>query len=72
MGKRITNTDRPLGLFISGGLDSSLIAAIASKKIPNLHSFSIGMEGPDPPDLIYARKVAHFLNTQHHEVRFSA
>ena len=67
-------TDVPFGVLISGGLDSSLIAAIATKiqkeqKRPPLHSFSIGLK--DSSDLKYARKVAEYLGTIHHEIVFS-
>ncbi len=65
-------SDRPLGLFISGGLDSSLIAAIATRHSSSqLHSFAIGLEGYQSSDLHYARKVADFLKTEHHEVKFT-
>jgi len=76
-------TDVPYGVLLSGGLDSSLIAAItarfASKRIedddrseawwPRLHTFSIGLEGS--PDLAAARTVADFLGTAHHEFHFT-
>ena len=67
-------SDVPYGLLISGGLDSSLIAAIASKaqkraKLSPLHSFSIGLA--DSPDQRYARKVAEYLGTNHHEITFT-
>jgi len=66
-------TDRPLGLFLSGGLDSSLIAGITKKllgnKISDIHSFSIGLKGS--PDLENAQRVADFLKTKHHSVFFT-
>lgn len=67
--KRMFNSDRPVGCLLSGGLDSSLICALAVRCIPkstNLHTFSIGMEGS--PDLNYARQVAEYLGTTHHEI----
>ncbi|KAJ7063237.1 asparagine synthase-domain-containing protein [Mycena amicta] len=97
----------PYGVLLSGGLDSSLIAAIASRETekaaqaqfeirkrklatvisgnttptglideqatltawPQLHSFSIGLE--NSPDLLAARKAAHYLGTVHHEYTFT-
>lgn len=81
--KRQLMCDVPFGVLISGGLDSSLIAAIsqkyAQKRIedddqspswwPRLHSFAIGLEGS--PDLASARKVAQFIGTIHHEFVFT-
>lgn len=67
--KRITNTDRDVGFLLSGGLDSSLVAAVANKMIEGpINTFSIGTL--DSPDLLAARKMAHFLNSNHHEVIF--
>jgi len=65
--KRIQNTDRPYGCFLSGGLDSSLVTAIACNySVKPVHTFSIGMKGST--DLKYARMVADHLKTIHHEV----
>jgi asparagine synthase (glutamine-hydrolysing) len=58
-------SDVPLGAFLSGGLDSSIIAAIAKKHMPELHTFTVGVEGS--PDLESARVVARHLGTIHHE-----
>jgi len=60
--------ERPFGVFLSGGLDSSLVAALVAKhNAPNLiHSFSIGMEGST--DLAKARIVADHIGSIHHEV----
>ena len=68
-------SDVPLGVLLSGGLDSSLISAIAKRKLAEqgdqvLHSFSIGLNA-DAPDLVAAREVAEFIGTTHHEVHFS-
>ena len=66
---RIENTDRPIGFFLSGGLDSSLIAAIANKQIgKKIKTFSIGAF--DSADLRAAKKVADFLGSDHTEVHF--
>ena len=81
--KRQLMCDVPYGVLLSGGLDSSIIAAVtqkfAAKRIeengkeeawwPRLHSFAIGLEGS--PDLIAARKAADYIGTVHHEVHFT-
>lgn len=58
-------SDVPLGVFLSGGLDSSAIAALVRRAIPELHSFAVGLEGA--PDLAAAKLAATHLGTIHHE-----
>jgi len=58
-------TDENIGLFISGGLDSSLVAAIATKYRSNMFSFAVGVE--DSPDIRNSRLVAEYLKTCHKE-----
>lgn len=68
---RASMADRPVGVFLSGGLDSSGVAAIAKKKIPKLRSFSIALKDSVSSDLINARKVAAALDLDHTEVFFT-
>ena len=59
-----------VGSFCSGGLDSSLIASLAARDIPHLHTFAVGMRdanGKESDDLIAARVVAEHIDSNHHE-----
>jgi asparagine synthase (glutamine-hydrolysing) len=66
--------DVPVGVFLSGGLDSSLVAAIAQNYLrergQTLKTFAVGLEGS--PDLVAARSVAEHLGTEHHECVYTA
>lgn len=76
-------SDVPYGVLLSGGLDSSVISAIAKKFAarrietdgkkdawwPQLHSFAVGLKGA--PDLIKAREVADYIGTVHHEINYT-
>ena len=81
--KRQLMCDVPYGVLLSGGLDSSVISAIAKKYAgrrvesdgqheawwPQLHSFAVGLKGA--PDLIKAAEVARHIGTVHHEINYT-
>ncbi len=68
--KRVVASDVPVGVLLSGGLDSSIIcAAVKAMGHKNFHTFSVGFEdGGCYNELSYARQVANALGTQHHEI----
>jgi asparagine synthase (glutamine-hydrolysing) len=59
-------SDVPLGCLLSGGLDSSIVCAVARRHLPELHTFAVGLE--ESADLKAARRVAQHLGTTHHEL----
>ena len=62
------DADTPVGFLLSGGLDSSLVCAIAAKKLRKpIRTFAIGMSG-DAIDLKYARQTAEYLGADHTDV----
>ena len=81
--RRQLMSDVPYGVLLSGGLDSSVISAVAerfaSRRIednsqsrawwPRLHSFAVGLKGA--PDLAKARMVAEHIGTVHHEINYT-
>ena len=81
--KRQLMSDVPYGVLLSGGLDSSIISAVAKKYAsrriesgdrdtawwPQLPSFAVGLKGA--PDLAAARKVAEHIGTVHHEINYT-
>ena len=63
-----------VGSFCSGGIDSSLVAAIAAEEIPHLHTFVVGMvdeKGNESDDLKASRIAAKHMGSRHHELVFT-
>ncbi len=65
--KRRLMSDVPLGVFLSGGIDSSAVAALAARHLPSgrLHTFSVGFTDPSFDELRYAREAAAFIGCTH-------
>lgn len=69
--KKRLDSDAPVGFLLSGGLDSSLVCAIAAKLSDKpITTFAVGID-TNPIDLKYAKIVADYLGTDHHEVIFT-
>jgi asparagine synthase (glutamine-hydrolysing) len=70
---RHRRSDVPIGVFLSGGIDSSSVAAALCEIEParSVHTFSIGFEDPSFDESRHARAVARHLGTDHHEQTFS-
>src|SRR5690606_28436263 len=71
---RHRRSDVPLGVFLSGGVDSSSVAAALAEvePAPGIRTFSIGFDDPSFDESGHARAVARSLGTEHHERIFSA
>jgi asparagine synthase (glutamine-hydrolysing) len=71
--RRHLMSDVPLGVFLSGGIDSSALAALASELVPDpLRTFSVGFHEAEGNELPYARSVAGAIGADHREVKVSA
>jgi asparagine synthase (glutamine-hydrolysing) len=67
-----TVSDVPLGVLLSGGIDSSLVAALAQHQLSEpVRTFSIGMQDRETDEAIYSRKIAQYLGTRHTELYIS-
>ena len=73
VGELVLRSDVPVGVALSGGLDSSLVAALAAQRYPGrLHAFSVGYPGHPPCDeRDDARRLANYLDIEFHEVELS-
>lgn len=65
--RRCLDADVPVGVFLSGGVDSSLVAALATRHHRKMHSFSVGFDETEWSELQFARIVAKHLDLEHHE-----
>ena len=64
-------SDAPVGVFLSGGVDSSLLAAIASATQPGLSTFSVAFDDPQSDERAFSRLVAQACGSNHHEIEVS-
>ncbi len=62
--------DVPVGVFLSGGLDSSLLASLAAQHAPGIQTFSIGFDSPRHDESGYAWEVANYVGATHHHFMF--
>jgi asparagine synthase (glutamine-hydrolysing) len=62
--------DVPVGVFLSGGVDSSLVAAMSAKKHPKIDTFSIGFHSDKHDESKYAKEVARYIGSNHHHFMF--
>jgi len=62
--------DVPVGVSLSGGLDSSIVSALACEGTEQLHSFAVGVDGSQ--DLVASRQMSEVLNTKHHQLIYTS
>ena len=67
--KRISGRNLLFGVWLSGGLDSSIVAALLKEFTSNVYTYSVGFE--NSPDLVSAREVASYLGTRHTEYKLN-
>ncbi len=66
-------SDVPVGSFLSGGVDSSIVTALMARQTgPGLHTFSVGFDAASHDETSFARLVAGHLKTEHHELRLDS
>ena len=59
--------DVPVGVFLSGGIDSSLVASLLAKDRKDIHTYTIGFDHPDYDESVWAKKISEHLGTKHKE-----
>lgn len=68
---RCLDADVPVGVFLSGGVDSSLVAALAARQSPGIQAFSLGFDEATHSELPYACQVAEYIGLEHHTVKIT-